>query len=55
MQLDHVPPGEGKPHGQLADIGHYLLGLADLFEMISKTLREFGAWLISASRSRDSG
>jgi hypothetical protein len=53
-QRDHVPPGPRKPRGQLAEIGHYLLGLADLLEMIVPTLRAFGARLISASRKRDS-
>jgi hypothetical protein len=45
-QRDHVPPGSTEGAGFLANIGHYLLGLADLLAMIVETLREFGAWLI---------
>lgn len=53
-QRDHVPPGPEKPRGQLEEIGHYLLGLAELLEMTVGTLRTFGTWLIAASRRRGS-
>jgi len=45
-QRDHAPRGLNEPVGQTGKIGHYLLGLADLFEMIVEALRRFGAWLI---------
>ena len=49
-QRDHVPSGPVKPNGPLAVIGHYMLGLADLFAMIVETLRRFGLWLIAQSQ-----
>ena len=50
LQRSHVPPGPRKPVGQLAKSGHYYLGLADLFERMVPTFREFGDWLIALSR-----
>lgn len=38
------------PPGMSSTIGRYLLGLADLLEMIIEALRRFGKWLIEASR-----
>jgi hypothetical protein len=49
-QRDHVPPGPRPPAGHLAVIGHYLLGIADLFALIVEALRSFGAWLIGEAR-----
>lgn len=49
-QKDHVPPGPSQPSGQMARIGHYLLGLADMLAMIVAALKTFGAWLISEAR-----
>lgn len=49
-QRGHVPSGRTESRAQLASIGHYLLGLADLFAMIVLALRKFGAWLIEISR-----
>jgi hypothetical protein len=48
-QRDHVSPGPRQPQGQAARIGHYLQGLADLFELIVEALRRFAAWLIGES------
>ena len=45
-QRDHVPPDSREPAGQLGVIGHYLMGLADLFSMLAEALRKFGTWLI---------
>jgi hypothetical protein len=33
--------------GQLGRMGHYLLGLSDLFTLVAATLRTFGEWAIS--------
>jgi hypothetical protein len=49
-QLDHAPRNQAKPVGQLAVIGHYLLGLCDLLAMVVDTLRQFGEWLIGQAR-----
>jgi hypothetical protein len=46
QQRDHVPPGTTEPEGISAKIGRYLLGLADLFALVVKALREFGHLLI---------
>jgi superfamily I DNA/RNA helicase len=41
---------------RLDRIGYYLLGLADLLEMVAGTFRSFGAWLIAHSgRSAQQG
>jgi hypothetical protein len=47
MQLDQIAPGQAPAEGQAARIGHYLLGLADLYAMTAATLRKFGAPLIA--------
>jgi hypothetical protein len=49
-QVDHAPRDQAQPLGQLAVIGHYLLGLCDLLAMVLATLREFGEWLINQAR-----
>jgi hypothetical protein len=49
-QRDHAPHGEKKPSGHTGSIGHYLLGLADLLEMIVDALRRFGAWLLNGTK-----
>jgi hypothetical protein len=49
-QRSHAPTASAEPAGKLGRIGHYLLGLADLFAMIVETLRKFGAWLIAESQ-----
>ncbi len=41
------PTGPSGTGGQMETIGHYLLGLADLFAMLVETLRKFGTWLVS--------
>jgi hypothetical protein len=46
-QRDHVSPGLVESVAPPANIGHYLLGLADLLAMIVEALRKFGAWLIA--------
>jgi hypothetical protein len=43
-QKDH-PPRRNDPPIDAERIGHFLLGLADLFEMLVKRLREFAAKL----------
>lgn len=50
QQRDHVPPRPVEHNNMMTTIGHYLLGLADMFAMIVETLREFGEWLISEAR-----
>ena len=45
-QRDH-PPGNAKPAGALECIGHFLLGLAVLFEQWAKRFREFAAELFA--------
>jgi hypothetical protein len=52
-QRDHLSPGQVRAEGQSARMGHYLLGLADLFAMTADTLREFGESLIADSKQRD--
>jgi hypothetical protein len=52
-QKDHGPPGPSQPSGKLAQIGHYLLGLADMLAMIVEALKTFGAWLISEARGAE--
>jgi hypothetical protein len=46
MQKDHLRPATTPPDS-LERIGHFLLGLADLFAMLVEKLREFGQDLIS--------
>jgi hypothetical protein len=50
MQLDHDLTQATLPKTDLAKIGYYLLGLADLLEKMVPTFREFGARLITESR-----
>ena len=45
-QLDHPEDRDGQD-ASLATIGHYLMGLADLFRMLAQTLAEFGKALIA--------
>jgi len=45
-QRDHARTAN-KPPNQMDCIGHFLLGLADLFELLIKKLREFGEALIA--------
>ncbi len=49
-QKDHPPPPEGEEPPLLECIAHFLLGLADLFEMLMQKLREFGKVLIEGAR-----
>lgn len=46
-QKDH-PEQLCKPPTTLECIGHWLLGLADFFELLVKKLREFGQFLIQS-------
>lgn len=48
-QKDH-PKQIGKPPTTLDTIGHMLLGLADLFELLVKKLREYGIFLINTAQ-----
>ena len=50
-QLDH-PPSTGAPRDRPTIIGHYLLGLADLFRLIADRLVEFGRALTTEGGSR---
>ena len=45
-QLDHVNTGTAKPASEFGDIGHFLLGLADLLVMVVEALRRFAARLM---------
>jgi hypothetical protein len=45
-QRNHVPPGSRETVEELGRCGHYLLGLADLLEMVVNTLRRLGADLL---------
>ena len=55
-QLDHPEDRDGQDT-MLATIGHYLMGLADLFRMLAETLLEFGKALIDLANGtwRSSG
>ncbi len=48
-QLDHPDPAAKAKPTHLEVIGRYLLGLAELFEMLAQRLREFGSLLIEAA------
>jgi len=50
LQLDH-PSAAGSPPDRPVIIGHYLLGLADLFRLIAERLVEFGHALINGDDS----
>lgn len=45
QQRDH-PVDTPRQHPTMATIGHYLLGLADLFRLLAASLVQFGTWLI---------
>jgi len=49
-QKDHSL-GQGKPTGEIEPIRRFLLGLADLFEMLVKRLREFATKLAALDGS----
>ncbi len=52
-QKDH-PPGNSNPPSDSERIAHFLLGLADMFELLVKRLREFAEKLFaSGNRSQD--
>ncbi|MEW8437524.1 MAG: hypothetical protein AB2689_05145 [Candidatus Thiodiazotropha taylori] len=53
QQLDHNPLDEQNPQNQLVKKGHYLLGLGDLLELLSKRLREFGHFLIKNAKTKE--
>jgi hypothetical protein len=53
VQKDH-PENSGSPPDQLERIGWFLLGIADLFELLITKLREFGAALIARSQTSSS-
>ena len=50
-QWDH-PAGATGQDQMLAIIGHYLVGLADLFRMIADAMVRFGTWLIDQATQR---
>jgi len=45
-QRGHAATRSRETEGPLEKIGHYLMGLADMFAMIAEALRRFGAWLL---------
>jgi hypothetical protein len=52
--------GDNAPHrtdaaGELASLGHFLLGLADLFELLVKRFREFATKLFAAEKQSQGG
>jgi hypothetical protein len=49
LQNDH-PKSMGASPDLVESIGRFLLGIADLFELLIKKLREFGAALIARSQ-----
>jgi methionyl-tRNA synthetase len=49
MQRDHPVALESEEPPYLEKIGHFLLGLADLLEMLIEKLREYGMVLIEAA------
>jgi hypothetical protein len=51
-QKDHPKSGSGPSQSQ--SIGHFLLGLADLFELLVDTLRKFGQYLIETTKDNPS-
>ncbi|MCG8085691.1 MAG: hypothetical protein JAZ13_08245 [Candidatus Thiodiazotropha taylori] len=53
LQLDHDPLWEQNPQNELVKNGHYLLGLGDLLELLSKRLREFGHFLIKDAETKE--
>jgi len=54
-QKDH-PPSKGNPPSDPERIGHFLLGLADMFELLMTRLREFAEKLFASDKhSQDQG
>jgi hypothetical protein len=53
-QYDHPAKLSGTPSME-ETIGRLLLGLADFFEQLIETLREFGEYLIALARAQDDG
>ena len=51
-QLDHPEDRDGQDT-VLATIGHYLMGLADLFRMLAERLMEFGKALIALANGTE--
>lgn len=52
LQKDH-PDKIGAPVGFHEALGHFLLGLADFFELLIRRLREFGNALIEGLQAQD--
>lgn len=50
-QKDH-PEQTGAPVGMSEALGHFLLGLADFFELLIEKLREFGEALIASVQAQ---
>jgi hypothetical protein len=50
LQKGHPPPTKGEPSWEEV-IGRFLMGLADLFELLIETLRKYGDQLIEHARS----
>lgn len=48
-QIDH-PKAITKPPHKLERIGHFLIGLADLFRLIAEALKQYGNHLIELAR-----
>jgi hypothetical protein len=51
LQKEH-PGQKTSPPDLLERIGHFMLGIADLFELLIETLREFGHALIAQVGAR---
>jgi hypothetical protein len=51
MQFDH-PQELGAPPTTIESIGHFLMGLADLFLLLAGKLWEFGEYLIEQARNQ---
>jgi hypothetical protein len=50
LQKDH-PPQTERPRNAMEEIGRFLLGLADIFELLIKKMREFGRELIDGAKA----
>lgn len=53
MQKDH-PKQKSKPPSQEEIIGHFLLGIADIFEFLVGKFREFAKWLLADAETTTS-
>lgn len=53
-QRNRVPPLNSRSQLDRQDIGYYLIGLADLLELVAVSLRRFGRWLIGERQRSDS-